>query len=236
MEEFLKQYYALITYGVELLAAVIGLFCLKKYKTTAAKYFIYFLVYAFFVDLLGGYPRFLRTFNLSYLIENSVIKANYWWFTIFWNIGAVLFYSFLFRKIISKEISNKVIKYSTFVFLLFSICSIALNYNSFFNESLRIINVFGTIIILMSVILYFIEMLKSESVLNFYKSLYFYIGAVIFIWWLIITPIVFYEIYFSTSDWNFVFLKWQIFLFANVFMYLTFTFALIYCKPELKND
>ena len=148
----------------------------------------------------------------------------------------MLFYSFLFRKIISKEISNKVIKYSTFVFLLFSICSIALNYNSFFNESLRIINVFGTIIILMSVILYFIEMLKSESVLNFYKSLYFYIGAVIFIWWLIITPIVFYEIYFSTSDWNFVFLKWQIFLFANVFMYLTFTFALIYCKPELKND
>ena len=51
MEEFLKQYYALITYGVELLAAVTGLLCLKKYKTTAAKYFIYFLVYVFILEL-----------------------------------------------------------------------------------------------------------------------------------------------------------------------------------------
>jgi len=78
MEEFFRQNFRLLTHSVEFIAAVTDLLCLKKYKTTAAKYFIYFLVYAFFVDLLGGYPRFLRTFNLSYLIENSVIKANYW--------------------------------------------------------------------------------------------------------------------------------------------------------------
>ena len=75
-------------------------------------------------------------------------------------------------------------------------------------------------------------MLQSYKVLNFYNELYFYISSAFLIWYLITTPLIFYQIYFSTADWSFIFLKWQIFLFANVFMYLTFTFALIYCKPE----
>jgi hypothetical protein len=48
--------------------------------------------------------------------------------------------------------------------------------------------------------------------------------------------LVFYDIYNTNGDWNFIFLKWQIYLSANVFMYLTFTFALIFCKPDIKND
>ena len=73
--------------------------------------------------------------------------------------------------------------------------------------------------------------------LAFYKSINFYISIIIFIWWLIVTPLVFFESYNNTSDWSFVFLKWKIKLLSNVFMYLTFTFALIFCGPEQeKND
>ena len=93
---------------------------------------------------------------------------------------------------------------------------------------------FGALIILLCTIFYFIEILQSEKILIFYKSLNFYISAAIFIWWLIVTPIVFYDIYMSNSDWNFIFLRWQIYLFANIIMYLTFTFALIWYKPEKK--
>ena len=93
MEEFLKQYYALITYGVELLAAVTGLLCLKKYKTTAAKYFIYFLVYVFILELLGNYPKALKYIDGAYLIKDTLIETNYWWFNLFGRIGFSLFLS-----------------------------------------------------------------------------------------------------------------------------------------------
>ncbi|GAL73156.1 hypothetical protein JCM19302_3037 [Jejuia pallidilutea] len=72
----------------------------------------------------------------------------------------------------------------------------------------------------------------------FYKSLNFYISAVIFIWWLIIAPLTFYDVYYKYEigvgvfDKAFVDLRFQIFLFANLFMYLTYTFALIWCKLE----
>ena len=80
------------------------------------------------------------------------------------------------------------------------------------------------------------EILLSDTILVFYKSINFYISVAILIWWLIITPIVFFEKYNTTSDWDYVFLKWQIKLFANICMYLTFTFALIFCKPENKTN
>ena len=111
MEEFLKQYYALITYGVELLAAVTGLLCLKKYKTTAAKYFIYFLVYVFILELLGNYPKALKYIDGAYLIKDTLIETNYWWFNLFGRIGFSLFLSIIFYNILTIKIYKKIIKF-----------------------------------------------------------------------------------------------------------------------------
>ena len=118
------------------------------------------------------------------------------------------------------------------VFVLFSIVYISLNIDDFFNSSLPIIGILGAIIIFLCAVFYFLEILLSDSILLFYKSINFYISAAIFMWWLIVTPLVFFENYNTTSDWDFVFLKWQIKLFANIFMYLTFTFGLIWCRPQ----
>lgn len=94
------------------------------------------------------------------------------------------------------------------------------------------ITIFGALIVLFGAVSYFIEVLKSDKILDFYKSIDFYISATVFIWWLVITPISFYNIYFTTADWNFIILKWQIYLFANIFMYGMFSFALLWCKPQ----
>ncbi|RMZ50932.1 hypothetical protein EB822_06015 [Flavobacteriaceae bacterium PRS1] len=77
-------------------------------------------------------------------------------------------------------------------------------------------------------------MLQSETILSFYKSINFYISSTILIWWLVITPLVFFQIYFLNVDWSFIILRWQIYLFMNIFMYSSFTIALIWCKPQ--ND
>ena len=232
MEEFLKQYYALITYGVELLAAVTGLLCLKKYKTTAAKYFIYFLVYVFILELLGNYPKALKYIDGAYLIKDTLIETNYWWFNLFGRIGFSLFLSIIFYNILTIKLYKKIIKHTVSILITIAFLYSFLNFQSIFKTSDIVLTFISLSLILTCLVLYFLEMLQSYKVLNFYNELYFYISSAFLIWYLITTPLIFYQIYFSTADWSFIFLKWQIFLFANVFMYLTFTFALIYCKPE----
>ncbi len=232
MNEFLLEYYNTITFSVEILAAVTGLFLYKKYKLTAAKYFIWFLVYLSICDFLGSYVAYIRDDGFLNFLKDTVFRRNFWWTTLYWKVGAIVFFSFFYAKILTTNLSKKIIKIFCSAFVLFSISYIILNWDDYFIRFFPIIDIVGTLIIFLCTTFYFFETLTSNKVLTFYKSINFYISAAIFIWWLIITPLVFYDIYHSDMDWNFIFLKWQIYLSANIIMYLTFTFALLWCKPE----
>lgn len=232
MEEFLRQNYFLLTHSVEFLAAVIGLFCLQKYKSPAVNFFVYFLGYCFIIDLSGTYPSFFRNINIFYIIEHTPLRSNYWFYTIFWGIGSSVIISLIFNRILLLSIHKKILRFSVILFLFSCLISILLNGKEIFENYIFFIFLLGSFQVLFCVSLYLLEMLRSDKILSFYKNLYFYISTVFLIWYLITTPLIFYEKYFSSADWNFVFLKWQIYLFANIFMYLTFAFALIYCKPE----
>jgi len=234
MEEFFRQNYLLLTYSVEIMAAVTGLLLHKKYKHTAARYFIYFLIYTAFVDIIGGYPRLYDQFEFLNNFKGTVFESNHWWSTLFWKIGSVLFYSFYFYKILKSKLHSYILKYGSITFLISSIIYIATHWDVYFVSFFPFISIFGTVIIFFCVLFYFIEILQSNNILSFYKSLNFYISSVLLIWWIIITPLVFYDIYNTEADWDFIILKWQIYLFANIFMYSMFTFALLWCKPE--ND
>lgn len=233
MNEFLRDNYSLLTSSLNLIAAITGVFCLKKYKGTTAIFFIYFLIYIVIIDLIGGYPSFFIKYNKFYLIKDTVIEHNYWWYTLLWIIGAILFFTFYYQKILKNNSLILIVKISRNVFLYFSLIFIVFNWEGFFIRSFPILNIAGALIIVTCVALYFIEILSGDKVLSFYKSINFYISAVILVWWLITTPIVFFQMYNNDSDWNFVFLKWQIYLFSNCFMYLTFTFALLWCNPKI---
>lgn len=238
MNEFLLQNYMLITHSVETIAALTGVFFYRKYKNETTKYFIYFLIYLTVCEFLCGYSKFVKPDKFLHMLVGTIIQKNHWWTTLFWKIGAIMFFSFYYRKILKTKLFKDIIKYSSYVFLIISFIHIILHFEEFFYKFFPIISVLGAIIIFLCSIFYFIETLQSTKVLAFYKSINFYISAAIFVWWLIVTPIVFYDIYFvyeignPNRDWDFMFLRWQIYMFANIFMYLTFTFALIFCTPE----
>lgn len=240
MEEFIKQNYYILATITESLAAVSGLLLYKKYKFTAAKYFIYFLVYLTICDFLGFYAHYVHPEKLFGFLIGTVFEKNHWWTTLYWQIGAILFFSFYYSKILKTKKLRSIIKFSGCAYFFFSISFIILNWDAFFYKFFPILSMLGAIIILLCTVFYFIEILQSDKVLTFYRSINFYISFAIFIWWLIVTPLDFYDVYFAyevgnpNRDWNFIFLQWEIYLFANMFMYLTFTFALIWCKPE--ND
>lgn len=232
MNDFLLEYKNTITSSIEILAAVTGLLLYKKYKLTAAKYFIWFLVYLSICDFIGGYAKYANNNGFFSFLKGTVFEQNYWWSTLFWKIGAIMFFAFFYYKILITQRFKTIVKYSGYSFLVFSIAYILIRWDVFFVMFFPIIGVLGALVIFLCTVFYFIETLQSDKILTFYKSLNFYISVGIFVWWLIITPIVFYDNYTSNLDWNFIFLRWQIYLFANIIMYSTFTFALIFCTPE----
>ena len=236
MNNFLLDYKYTITFSVEILAAVTGLLLYKKYNHTVAKFFIYFLVCLSICDFLGSYVKYIRNDGFLSFLDGTILRKNFWWSTLYWKIGAPAFLAFYYNKILSNILFKKIIKYYSVFFVIFSFTYIALNWDDYFILFFPVISVLGAIIVFLCAIFYFIEVLQSDKILTFYKSLNFYTSAAIFIWWLIITPLVFYDIYNTNGDWNFIFFKWQIYLSANIVMYLTFTFALIFCIPNIEND
>ena len=231
MDEFLKEYYGLITSLVEIAAAVTGVILYKKYKLTAVKYIIYFLIYTFFVDLIGGYPSFFKKIGYFHLIEGTLIEKNYWWYTIFWWIGLSTIIFYVNYQVAKNKRLKKILKYGFYLYLSQVILYIAFRFEYLFTYE-RFISIASLWMIILSIIIYFFETLRSDRIILFYKSVYFYFNIVFFVWILIIIPMNFFEVYFGTDDWNYVLLKWKIYLTLNIFLYLTLSAALIFCKPE----
>ncbi|MFV0566328.1 MAG: hypothetical protein ACK5NB_10910, partial [Flavobacteriaceae bacterium] len=176
----------------------------------------------------------------EFLIDTPFEK-NYWWSTLYWKIGAILFLGCYYQLILTNKWFKRILKYALLAFVGFSVVYILRNWNTFFNSFFPAISVFGSVIVFLCSVFYFVEILQSDKLLTFYTSFNFYVSVAIFMWWLIITPIVFYDIYGNYNveegvrDLKYLKIRMFIYLFSNICMYLTFTFALIFCRPKLKN-
>jgi len=83
---------------------------------------------------------------------------------------------------------------------------------------------FGSILF----VLFYIHSVLAQKHLVFMR-------CALLIWWLVVTPILFFDAYNTEADWNFANLKRQIIVFANIFMYSIFIIGLIVSKPEIKD-
>lgn len=233
LDEFLKENYGLITNLVELIPAIIGVILFKKYKNTPVKYIIYFLIYVFFLELIGGYPVFLKDIGFFYLIEGTLIEQNHWWYTIFWWIGLSTIVAYVNYQIVGEKRLKKIIKYAYGLYLLQVILYVIFNFKSIFSPE-RFISIASLWIVMLCIIIYFFETLNSDKIVLFFKSFYFYFNSIFFVWILVIMPLEFFQDYFIKEDWNFVLFKWKIHLTLNIFLYLSLAMALIFCDSENK--
>jgi len=234
MEEFFQENYTLITHSVEFLAAATGVIFYKKYHKTAAKFLIYFLVLAFFIDIFHSYPQFLKNFDKFYLIKNTLIEKNYWLSNIVWFISLVGFIFYLNYRITSKPQFKLVLKYCFIAYLILFISYAFFNFNLLFTKLNSYVATLSLWMVFVSSSIFYVEILQSDKLLQFHKSIYFYINSCVLLWNLVLVPLAFYDLYFNTADSNFIILRGHIFLFINVTFYLTLTLALIFCKPETK--
>ncbi len=173
------------------MAAVTGILLYKRYSHTVARYFIWFLVYVALLELIGFYPVYFAKYDLLHIIKDTIFEDNYWYYTVFWSVGSVLFFVFYYHEVLRYNPYKATLKYGGFLFLISAIMYILTHIESFFSSQLVFITIFGLCLILLSVVFYFIEILLTNRILTFYRSLNFYISATLLIWWLVTTPLFF---------------------------------------------
>ncbi|RAJ17190.1 hypothetical protein [Olleya aquimaris] len=236
MSSFLLDNYLEIYRGAEILAALTGLIFYKKFKSKAARIFIWFLIYVQIIETLAGYPSFIKNSDnfewLDTIVKDTIFRENYWFYDIFWTIIGSLIISYYFYLVSKDAFLKKIIKVSSLLFLIISIVFIGINLDILFYNLLLSLEILSLILILLVTFSYYVELLNSEKILDFYKSLSFYVASGVLVFWIVITPMSFYEKYYNVNDAAFVALKTYIYLFSIVFMYLAFTIGFIVSKPE----
>lgn len=238
MKDFLIAYYSITIKGLEILAAIIGIICYKKFKGSHERFFIYFLIYILFVENIGSYTIYIsenKSLNwIKEAIAGTVFQKNYWWFQIFWVINSTLFLCYYFRKNLNNIQSKKLFAFVGYSFFIVSFFLVVLKWETLKYGLIKILDLLSFLTIFFLISNYFFQTLKSEKILKFYYNLTFYISCAFIVFIILITPLTFFESYFNTSDWSYIILKWQILFLANAFMYITFIIGLIVSKP-IKN-
>ncbi len=215
---------------VEIMAAICGSIYLRSNKhRNSLRVFVYYLWLIVVVEIIGSYTRLMR-FNFDNecfnTIKNSVFCENTWLYNIntFLGIGLIgVFYSSLLKsKIFRWVIRFTFVAYSVFTILFFTLT------DSFFYKGLPYDSIMSVVIICVYVILYFIELLRSDELLNFAKMPSFYISLALLLWYLCVTPLFIFDNYYRAVNTEFVQFRGYLLLVINILTYTCFSFGFIY--------
>ena len=167
---------------IELTTAIIGSIYINKYKETPLKFFIILLWYTSINEILVIFHfREISKFNsLTYNIYN-VINFTY------------LF--FLFKYYLSNR-KNKVL---VTIFLIMYLLVFLINgfFENYLTDFQRLPYILAALFLIITIVLYFIEVLNSEKVLFANKSLIFWISVGLLIYFVGIIPFRFLRNYYE---------------------------------------
>lgn len=209
----------------ELISAIVGTVYFYKYKHTNLKYFLYLLWYITITEFLGWYIRI--TGNMAYIDENGLVY-NKWLYNI---LNLVLFctvYIIYYRQL-KTQLFKKWIKTFIIMFLIIHFINWVFIQN-FIREGAVLPRIIGSIFLIISIIFYFIELLRSEKIVVFHRLLLFWISVGLLLFYTGTIPF--------TLKWNgYMIIRGihELFLIVYILaiiMYLTFTFGFIWSKKE----
>lgn len=150
------------TLYIEIITAIVASFYFYKYKNTYLKYFLFLFWYIILNELIGRYIR------LNTSLSSSIVYNIY-------NVVNFIFLLSVYKHFINKQ------KYKRYIrsFMIIYLISFILNgifYENYFLESQTIPYVIGSLFLIISIIFYFIEILKSERILLITRLLLFWIS------------------------------------------------------------
>ena len=145
----------------EIIAAVFATIYFKKYSKSTERYFLYFLWFTFLTDTTG--------FFVGWFFK----KDNTWIYIPFMLIS-FLFYFYWYYTIIKKKLFKKIITLLSLLFVIFAIKDMITESWNYYHISTFIV---GAVIIVITSVFYFSELLNSNEVINIKHKLKFWIAT-----------------------------------------------------------
>ncbi len=216
----------------EFLAFVFGVVYYLKNKSKQTFYFVLFLGITLYSELISWYAYFINADFLSFL-KGTVFQKNYW-LSNSYGIISYLFYISYFKWYLIKKKSINILNLFLGLFLIVSIIEI-LFIGGFYERIMPISNVVGTLLVVISIAFYYLELLKSDQILMIQYSLPFYVSVGALLFHLCTTPIFIYSVYYSNSiDPSFVNLYRHIIFGINILLYSIYIAGFLICS-QTKN-
>ncbi|WP_040253904.1 hypothetical protein [Psychroserpens mesophilus] len=229
MNEFLYENNSFITKFFEILAAVFGSVYLHRTKNKKLKLFIVFLWITVVVEVLGYYKTMLQNnYDYGWFVswKNSVFCQNTWLYNIY-SFLTIGFLGVFYTELISNTASKLFIRFIVIIYSIFAIIYYT-DKDNFFGFGLPHDNILASVIISIFVILYFVELMNSDFILQYYKLPSFYISVALLLWHLCATPLFIYNSYFLPFNTEFVNFRSLLLLYINIFTYSCITFGFWY--------
>lgn len=228
--------YALIilVISLEFTAAFAGLYHLKKYKTgTYTKYLVYVLFFVAITELLCTYSTIAKASEFKYFgfVEGTPFQRNYW----IHNVQLIVTFSYFinyFRSRLRRGFLSRFMSVLIWTFAITAIINLFVT-DVYFTSISKYTYITGSIFLMVSILVYYFELLQSDNLLNFNKSLTFYVSVGLLIYYLSITPLFIYNNYYNSES-SKAFNNFYLYTLAvaNVIMYGTFTLGFLLCKPN----
>ena len=236
MKQFLLEYYSFITQFVEIIAAIAGTIYIRKSRDKITRLFVYYLWVIVFVENIALYSRFmLNNYDneIFIWIKNSPICGNHWLYNIKVLVDIILL-GLYFKHLAVLKSLVRVINILTIGFVIFFLFYFALS-DTFFYRGIDYGFMIQTIIITAFVCMYFLYLIKSNKILEFYSSKHFYISTILLIWHLCITPLFIFSGYFRNINTNFIEFRAIVLLSSNIIMYICFAAIFFYSYYRTKQ-
>lgn len=226
----------LLIYLMEVGAAVAGSIYLRKiaFPEKGVRIFVYYLWLVVFVEFVGLYPSYayFNDYNRLGFIKGTLFERNFWWYNSYTVLKFIAFYIFFILQLNPSAKRRKLYAISGFVILSLIIDQIFSG--EYFKSSSAYMAIAGTLYLVILILLYHYEILKSERILDFYKSVPFYISIGLLIWHVTITPVLIYNKYFSLQSPDFLYFQKVLLKSINIFLYGILILGFMVCTKRQK--
>lgn len=229
-------------YLLEIGAAVAGTIYLARRRSPVpySPLFVGYLWLVVVVEIIGFYPayNYFTDFSNMPFVKGTPFEKNNWLYNSYNIIKFAVFYIFFTAQLQNKK-SKAFFKWIMVFFVISAILNLFLT-DVFFYRSSNYTYIMGSLILMFLIFVYYFELLKSDRILDFYKSLPFYISVGLLLWHVTITPLFIYNKYFTIASPEFIRLHSTILKISNVFLYGVYIFAFIICtsikrKPAVER-
>ncbi len=209
----------------ELIASISGTVYFYKYKNTPLKYFLFLLWYITITEFTRWYAS---EHNVLGFFDENGRHYNHWFYNL---LSMVTFFTlfYIYLKSISVKRYQKWIKLFIGIYLGLNLINWLFIQNFAFemSETPRVI---GSIFLILTILFYFIELLRSEKIVAFHRLLLFWISVGLLLYYTGTIPFALkYNGYALIPGIHELFL---IIYVLAIIMYLTFTFGFIWSKKE----